>query len=336
MNIAIVGLGYWGPNLARNLKQLDVLSAVVDKDPSKVEKFRNDPIYCNVKTSTSYEDSVFNSDVEAVVVATPPNTHYTIAKACLENGRHVFVEKPMTLRVDQSEELVKIANKNKLILMVGHTFLYSPDIIKMKELVQAEEFGNLYYMYSRRLNLGKIQSPANVIEDLAPHDIAIFNFISGKKCVAAQAFGTGCILDYSADIAFVNLRYEDGIIANLHLSWLDPFKIRDTVMVGSKQMIYCDSGTKELRIYNKGVDLQKQEDEASGSYSKHLLTYRYGDMITPYIDTYEPLRAEMEAFIFAIRSGKSPVSDGYMGLEVVKVLAAAQKSLRGKGEWIEI
>lgn len=336
MKVAIVGLGYWGPNLARNLNQLGVLSMAFDIKDEVLEKFRSDVVYNNVKFSKHWEIMLDKTDVEGVVISTPPDTHYDIAKTCLANGKHVFIEKPMTLDVKDAEELVKLAKEVDRIIMVGHTFLYSPDIRKTKELVESVEFGDIYYMYTKRLNLGKIQRPANVIEDLAPHDISIFNYITGKKCIAVQSFGSSYILGDSEDISFINLKYENGIIANLHLSWLDPLKIRETVVVGSHQMIYCDSGDKEIHVYNKGVDVQKRLDEMEKSYATHLLNYRYGDEIVPYFDSYEPLRKEMEEFISCIKSGDQPLSNGDCGVEVVKTLSAAQKSLKEGGTWITL
>jgi len=336
MYISLVGVGYWGPNLARNLKCLNVLRSIHDLDVDKINKFKLDPAYSDLIFSSRWQDILSMQDVDGIVIATPPDTHYHIAKECLLAGKHVFVEKPMTLNTKDAEDLVRTAAFNKKILMVGHTFLYSPDICKMRDLVKSEDFGQIYYMYTKRLNLGKIQRPANVIEDLAPHDISIFNFITGSRCLEVQAFGTSYILGDSEDIAFINLKYGGGIIANLHLSWLDPLKVRETVVVGSKQMIYCDSGTKEIHVYNKGVDVDKRLKEFGDSYAKHLLTYRYGDELVPYIASVEPLYAEMEEFVNCIVNNTKPVSDGSSGLEVVKVLAAAQTSLRENGVWIKV
>lgn len=336
MNICLIGLGYWGPNLARNLKQLGALSICVDKDESKRKKILVDPTYTGINVYEDWEYLLKFADVDAVVIATPPDTHYEIAKTWLGAGKHVFVEKPMTLVATEAEELVLIAQQKNLVLMVGHTFLYSPDILKMKKIITDPAFGKLFYMYTKRLNLGKIQRPANVIEDLAPHDFSIFNYISDKRCVEVQSFGTSCILKDSEDVAFINLRYEDGVIAHLHLSWLDPLKVRETVMVGSKQMVHCDSGNKEVRIYNKCVDIAAAEENANKDFSHHLLTYKYGDMISPYIETTEPLRAEMLDFIECINSGRRPLSDGVFGWEIVKMLEAAQISLRSNGEWAEV
>lgn len=332
MKLCLIGLGYWGPNLARNLDRLGVLYAMVDKDLGRLDFFED--TYRNVCLSDDYKD--FINDVDGFVIATPPDTHYNIAKELLLAGKHVFVEKPLTLDLESANDLVKIADELGKVLMVGHTFLYSPDIMKVKDLVNSDDFGDIYYMYTKRLNLGKIQKPANVIEDLAPHDISIFNYISGKKCTEVQTFSHSCVLGDHAEVAFINLKYGNSFVAHLHLSWLDPLKVRETVVVGSNQMIVCDSGSKEVYVHNKGVDIDKRARVSNKDYAHHLLTYRYGDMVMPYIESAEPLFSELSDFIDSIQSSKSPISDGSFGAEVVSVMEAAQKSLREGGSWVKV
>jgi predicted dehydrogenase len=337
-NIALVGLGYWGLNLCRNLKHLDVLAAAFDLDEEKLKKFFNDKTYEGVFFDVDWEKCLGRKEIKGVVIATPPNTHYVIAKKALQKGRHVLVEKPMTLDVTEAEELVELAEKKGKILMVGHTFLYSPEIIKLKEIVNHADFGHIFYIYSKRLNLGKLQWPANVIEDLAPHDISIFNYILDKKCRKVQAFGKSYILDELdiEEVAFINMSYGDRCSAHMHLSWLDPLKVRDVVVVGSKQMAVCDSNLKKIEVYDKCVGMCAVEDLSNLNYAQHLLSYKYGNITIPYIESYEPLEEECREFVRCIENNCVPKTDGVLGLEVVKILCAMQKSLESNGGWVEV
>jgi len=336
MKIAVIGAGYWGPNLMRNLFELGVLTHVCDKNKGALAKVRKLPQCYGVDLVQDANILMTTKSLDALVIATPPDTHYTLVKQALLVGKHVFVEKPLTLNSVEAEELVDLADKKGLVLMVGHTFLYSPDILVLKDMITNSEFGDVYYMYGRRLNLGKIQSPANVVQDLAPHDISIFQYLLDKKCLGVQAYGGSYILGDVEEVTFINFMYEDNVIVNLHLSWIDPLKIRELVIVGSKQMIKCDSLNKRIYLYNKGVDIDKRSLKSKGSYAEHLLNYRYGDEIIPYIESYEPLKAEMEDFIACVENPKAftPRSDGVLGLEVVRILEAIQKSLRRNGKWI--
>jgi len=331
MNISIIGLGYWGPNLLRTFNNLGVVKYAHDLDKNKIDKFKDNPLYRDVIFNTEYLTSIYDPKIDAVVVATPPHTHYEIATKALYAGKHVFIEKPMTLSVYESEEIVKIANKNNLVVMVGHIFLYSPEIVKLKEIINSEDFGNIQYIYTKRLNLGKIQSPANVIEDLAPHDISILNYLLDGVCTEAQVIGKSHIID-TEDVAFVSLKYCN-VLCHLHLSWLDPLKVRSTVVVGSKKMAVCDSIEKNIYLYDKGVDVEEQEGKMSDSYSNYVMTYRYGDVLIPKIDNYEPMVEECKDFINCIGTGKKPKASGEMGLEVVKTLNAITGSLKRGGTW---
>lgn len=331
MNLALIGLGYWGPNLLRTFNNLGVLKAAYDLDPNKINKFRKEASYKEINFSTDYTEIFKDSSINAVVIATPPNTHYKIAMECLRAGKHLFIEKPMTLNSVEAEEIVSYAKCLNLVVMVGHIFLYSPEILKLKSIVNSADFGKIQYVYLKRLNLGKIQAPANVIEDLAPHDISILNFILGTKCTAAQAVAKAHILN-TEDVAFINLKY-NGILCNLHLSWLDPFKVRDTIVVGSKQMVLCDSVNKKIHLYDKGVDLDEME-KGMETYADHLLSYRYGDETIPYILPIEPMVVECNAFIDAVNTNTSPVADGALGAEVVKVIESIQQSIDRNGAWV--
>jgi predicted dehydrogenase len=336
MNLILVGLGYWGPNLLRTFNNLGVLRAAYDMDAMKLEKFKSDPIYSNVVFDTDWERTIrpeYADAVDGVIIATPPDTHYGIAMKALRAGKHVFIEKPMTLDVAEAEEIVALAKEKKLIVLVGHIFLYSPEILKLKEIVSSEDFGDILYVYTQRLNLGQIQVPANVIEDLAPHDISILNYILEDECEFVLASAQSHVIDGSEDVAFINMKFKKGTTAHLHLSWLDPLKIRNTVVVGSKQMVVCDSGAKKIDIYNKSVDIDERCKVSNLSYARHLMSYKYGDVLSPYIDGAEPMIDEARAFTNSITTGNQPLASGDLGVDVVRVLAAMQRSLKGGQRW---
>ena len=335
MKLALVGLGYWGPNLLRVFNTLGVLAAAFDKDVNKLKKFATNPVYRGVHFDTEWEHCLGRNDVDGVVIATPPNTHHMIATKAIAAGKHVFVEKPMTLSVKESEEIVALANEHNRVVMVGHIFLYSPEIIKLKEIVQSDDFGDIHYAYIQRLNLGQIQAPANVVEDLAPHDISILNYLFNSECSEVLTIASSHVID-SEDVAFVSMKYKNGVMAHLHLSWLDPLKVRKTVIVGSKQMVVCDSGSKQIEVYNKGVDIEERSQLSNLSYDRHLMSYRYGDIVIPYIDNAEPMMLECKEFIDCIENNKTPLADEVLGLEVVKTLEAMQRSLKEGQQWVKV
>lgn len=332
--VAVVGLGYWGPNLLRTFNNLDALAAAFDMDAGKISKFAKDPAYKGLYFDTDWEKCLGRNDVSGVVIATPPNTHFQIAMKALLSGKHVFIEKPMTLSVGEAQKIVERAKAMHRIVMVGHIFLYSPEIIKLKSIVSSKKFGDVQYVYTQRLNLGKIQSPANVVEDLAPHDISILSYLLDKSCTEVQVSAKSHVIE-TEDVAFINLKY-DNILCNLHLSWLDPLKVRSTVVVGTKQMAVCDSIDKTIHLYNKSVNVEKAESKMSESYSNYLMTYRYGDVLIPHIENHEPMKAECQEFLDCIDKEAVPLSDGIMGLAVVKTLHAMQKSLKGNGKWVTV
>lgn len=328
--IALVGLGYWGPNLLRNFNSLGVIKRAHDLDESKLNKFRSDPNYNNIIFSSDYTESLKDSDIKGIVIATPPKSHHKIAIDTLKAGKHVFIEKPMTLDVKESEEIVAIAKEKNLIVLVGHIFLYSPEILKLKEIISSEDFGDIQYLYTRRLNLGKIQD-CGVTWDLAPHDISIFDYLLDKTCTSVQVTTQNHVIKAN-DVAFINMYY-GGILCHMHLSWLDPLKVRQTVVVGSKQMVVCDSMSKKIKIYNNSVDIDKRSQVSNSSYANHLLSYNYGDVISPYIEGGEPMLDECKDFINCIEMGGTPVASGELGLSVVRTLDAMCKSERGGGKW---
>lgn len=333
---ALVGLGYWGPNLLRTLNKLDAVAAAFDKDDNRVRMFATDPMYHDVHFGVDYEVCLGRHDVRGVVIATPPHTHHQIAMECIDSGKHLFIEKPMTLNVKEAEEIVEAANKKNLVVLVGHIFLYSPEVIMLKEIINSEDFGDILYIYTQRLNLGKIQSPANVVEDLAPHDISVLDYLLEDTCKRVSVQATKHVLKDSEDVAFINMEYHNEVTAHLHLSWLDPLKIRNTVVVGSKQMVVCDSATKAIHIYNKRVDVDKRALESNQSYAAHLMSYKYGDVISPFVNGTEPMLTECQDFLNCIETGEKPVANGELGLEVVRTLEAMQKSLKDNDIWTEV
>jgi len=318
--ILLVGLGYWGPNLLRNFYNLGTLVAACDISESNIEKFRYS---YNIPFDTDWEAVVKdNKTIDAVAIATPPSTHCDIALKALNMGKHVFIEKPMTITVKESEKIIKKAKAKDKIVMVGHTFLYTPEVRKIKEIIQSGDLGDIQYIHASRLNLGKFQK-SNVVMDLAPHDISIFNYLLDSKVESVQTKGYSFIDKEVIEVAFMTMMYESGTMCNLHLSWLDPLKKRTTTIVGTKQMLVYDMLAEEkIKVYDKGVD----RDDI-GSYGEYLLTYRHGDIWSPHTKVWEPLNLECKHFSDCIENNETPLTDGKNGLEVVKVLSAALESL---------
>lgn len=332
--IGIIGLGYWGPKLARNFQSLEcsTLEMVADLRQERLDEIKK--IFPGVKVTTDYR-SLLESDVDAVVVATPVHTHFDLAKEALLAGKHVLVEKPLTSRAAEGRDLLNIAKKNNCLLMVGHTFLYNPAVIKVRELIQAGELGQIYYINCTRVNLGLLQPDINVMWDLAPHDLSILNFILEDEPMKASAIGSVYINGTSKlpEVIYLNLRYRNEVLANLRLSWLDPVKTRRITIVGSKRMlVYDDIADDKVVIYDKGVEVPPYsltEEEFRASYRDGA-----GEVIP--IKWTEPLRIECEHFVECVRSGKRPISDGETGLKIVKILETAQRSLINGGHELTI
>ncbi len=327
MKIAICGYGYWGPNLCRNFQKYADLEYIIDSDESKKSLIKEK--YPSVKYRKSL-DSVLDK-VDAVVIATPPHTHCELAKQALENGLHVFVEKPMTLSEKDARFLTNLATLSKLKLMVDHTFLYAPEIIKIKELLP--DIGDIVYIHATRVNLGKFQS-SNIVWDLAPHDFSIFNYLIEDVPVKVRAFGKDIVHKDIVDIAYVNVEYSKGALATIHMSWLHPFKGRETVIVGTEKMIVYDMLAEEkIKVYDKGVNINKNANKGFGEY---LLSYRHGDVWSPFVEVCEPLDIACKHFVECITNDTQPLTDGYNGTAVVELLEAAQLSLSRGGEVVEL
>jgi predicted dehydrogenase len=324
--VGVIGCGYWGPNLVRNLSQLPVSKVKYCCDLEDKRLSHMKALYPQVTTTKRFQDLVDDPEVEAVAIATPVSTHFPLAKACLEGGKHVLVEKPLAGSIAEAEELNRTAEKQGLVLFAGHTFVYNAAVEKMKALVEAGELGEVFYVSSTRVNLGLFQEDINVIWDLAPHDISILNYILGREPVTVSTFARSYIRPGIEDVAFLVLQYPRGVVAHIHVSWLDPCKIRRTTLVGSKKMlVYDDTSTLEkIRVYDKGVTIQPHYD----TFGEFQLAYRFGDIVVPKINDVEPLKMECIHFIECIRRGGSPKSSGRSGLSVVKVVERACESAK--------
>jgi predicted dehydrogenase len=329
--VALVGYGYWGPNLLRNYMELPQAQVkwVCDPRPEALEKAVTR--YPSVRATTDFEDVLTDPDVEAVLVATPITTHHPLAKAALEAGKHVFVEKPIAASATQAAELAELADAADLTLMVGHTFVYSPPVRKVKQIIDSGDLGEIRFVTSQRVNLGLHQKDVSVIWDLAAHDLAILDYWLGNgqtgprdEIASVSVTGRACVRQNVPDIAFVNLRFRSGVVALVHVSWLSPVKLRRTVVVGSKKMVLYDDTKpdEQVRLYDHGVDFPEPS-----TFGEFELSYHTGDIIAPRLDTSEPLRVEAEHFLECVESGDRPLSDGAAGLRVVRVLEAAEQSL---------
>jgi predicted dehydrogenase len=320
INIALIGYGYWGVNLLRNLMSLQScnVSLVCEAKPDRLNLLNQS--YPFLETTSNADDIFNNSTIDAVVIATPAFTHYELAKKALENGKHVLVEKPLTSTSKQSEELIEIASKKGLQLMVDLTFLYSGAVEKIKELITLKELGTLNYFDSTRINLGLIQPDINVLWDLAPHDLSILFYLQNEDPISVNACGTSHLKNKIENIAHMTLNYKSGFMAHFNCSWSSPIKVRSTIIGGDKKMIVYNDGepTKKIKLYDSGYNLTEQNN----------YYYRVGDVSIPKIKTHEPLYKMLEDFIHCINTNSIPISNSYIGLKIVKILEAADKSLK--------
>jgi predicted dehydrogenase len=332
IKFGVIGYGYWGPNVARNLDTLEDSKVVAICDKSPNARKRAQQAYPNVKVTGDAAELVESSEIDAIAVVTPVWTHYELTKAALKNGKHVFVEKPFTSCVKQAEELVDLAEQKNLHIMVDHTFLFTGAVRKIKELVDAGSLGKLYYYDSTRVNLGLFQHDVNVIWDLAPHDLSILDYLIDKRPEAVVATGQ-THLNGHEDVAYITLYFPDKIIAHVNVNWLSPVKVRTTFIGGEKKMVVWNDleADEKIKVYDKGVHITSQQ----GVYNL-LVNYRSGDMWAPRIQQGEALKEEMQYFIECIAGNKKPFNDGVAGLRVVRMLEAATKSMQTRGELIEV
>ncbi len=333
MKVAVIGTGYWGPNLIRNFFGSEEVDAVVacDIDQARLAKMRKS--FYGIETASDYSEVISRGDIDIVVIATPVSTHHEIAKAALNAGKHVWIEKPMTVSSAEARELIEIAEKKGLKLFVDHTFIYTGAVRKMKEIVTSGRLGDIYYFDSVRINLGLFQHDVNVTWDLAPHDLSIADFLLEKQPLAVSAIGACHVGNGLEDIAYLTLQYENNLIAHFHVNWLAPVKIRKTLIGGTKSMIVYDDTdpSEKVKIYDKGIDVTTRE----GVYDT-LVQYRTGDMLSPKLDQTEALAAGTRHFIDCILNDKTPDTDGRAGLNVVRVLEASGESIKNGGKLITL
>ncbi|MFO0891114.1 MAG: Gfo/Idh/MocA family oxidoreductase [Isosphaeraceae bacterium] len=328
LKIAVVGAGYWGPNLIRNFMAcpLTEVAAVCDSNPQRIEAVSRN---LGQVRGVGSLDELLELPLDAVAIATPVSTHYELATRCLDAGLHVLVEKPLAGSVREAQALVAQAERLGLVLMVDHTYLFSNAVRRIKELIDEGALGELYYVDSIRINLGLFQHDTNVIWDLAPHDLSIVDYILGGEARSISAWGCAHAAHEVEDVAYVNVDYGDRLMANFHVNWLSPVKIRQMIFAGSRKSLVFNemSATEPVKVYDRGIELGEGADERR----KLLISYRSGDIWSPYIEPGEALQGVVGHFAGCIRDGKTPLSDGRLGLRVIRMLEAANRSIRAQG-----
>ena len=338
VGIAVVGAGYWGPNLIRNFAAVGKLVAVVDRDQARLDKQRS--LYPGLHFTANLQEVLQNEAVQGVALATPADSHYDLAKKVLQAGKSVFVEKPLAQTVAECQDLIDLADERGVVLMVGHTFEFNAAVQYVEKCIEQNELGQIYYIYSQRLNLGVVRSDINALWNLAPHDISIALRWLKKMPVRVDARGYTYLQPGIEDVVYLNMEFEDGVAVHVHVSWLDPGKVRRMTVVGSEKMIVYDDASTEAKIqlYDKGIDRRGLDGSLGDfdSFGKFQLIQRAGDVLIPRIDFAEPLRSECQHFVECVAEGKKPLTDGENGLRVVKVLEAASRSLAAGGASIEL
>jgi predicted dehydrogenase len=329
---AVVGYGYWGPNLVRNICERPEfrLRALCEVDRVRAAEFVR--LHPGVPVEPSFDALLEDPSISALCIATPPRTHYELARRALDAGKHVLVEKPLATDPDEARDLIHLAEEQDLVLMPGHTFVYSPPVNKVRELIQEGVIGDVYFVTSSRMNLGVYQSDG-VVFDLAPHDLSILLYWLGEPALQIAASGQSILREQITETAFLTVTFPSGTTANIQLSWLAPRKMRQMVVVGSKRMVqYEDTASDEsVRVYDRGLEVTEPTN-----FGEYQLTYRTGDMVAPRIDASEPLSLELEDFAAAIKDGRELRSNPQLGLEIVLALAAAEESLRRQGEPVTV
>jgi len=330
IGVGIVGFGYWGPNIVRNFNSVEGCRIVRICDARVDALERAKRAYPDVETTSDLRALIQAPDIDAVAVVTPVSTHFELAKKALENGKHVFVEKPFTATSGQAEDLIELAERKGLKIMVDHTFLFTGAVRKIKQLVDGGEMGRIYYYDSTRVNLGLFQHDVNVIWDLAPHDISIMDYVIAQKPEAVVATGQNHFSEHEY-VAYVTVYFSDHVIAHLNVNWLSPVKVRTTLLGGEKKMLVWNDldADEKIKVYDKGVNIENRQ----GVYDL-LVSYRSGDMWSPKVEQTEALKLETEHFIDCIVNDQKPLSDGHSGYRVVKMLEAAEKSLKNRGELV--
>jgi predicted dehydrogenase len=329
VRIGVIGYGYWGPNLVRNFVECPETEVVgvADLNPDRLALIGRR--YPAVQTTTDYAELLRNPDIDAVAISTPVTSHFPLAMEALKAGKHVLVEKPMTASSEQGMRLIEEAERRKLVLMVDHTFVYTAAVRKIRDLIDQDSLGQIYYYDSTRVNLGLFQHDVDVIWDLAVHDLSIMEYILPESPVAVSATGISHVAGAAENIAYVTAFYESSLIAHLNVNWLSPVKVRRTLIGGSRKMVVYDDteSSEKVKLYDKGITVKNGPE----SVYKLLVGYRSGDMYCPQLDVTEGLRVEAQHFADCIENGKTPLTDGYAGLRVVSVLEAATESMKNRG-----
>jgi predicted dehydrogenase len=334
VGIAVIGYGYWGPNLVRNFANTDGahIVAVGDRDLDKLTLARRR--HPGIITTTEFCDLLTDDRIDAIAIATPVRSHYKLALAALRAGKHVFLEKPLAQTSDQVCHLIEEADRRKLILMVDHTFLYTPAVQKIRELIMGGSLGEIYYYNGIRASLGLFQSDVNVIWDLAVHDISIIQYIFNENPIAVSATGACHVAGTHANMAHMTLFFQSSCIAHVSVNWLSPVKVRQTFIGGSRKMIVYDDleTTEKIKIYDKGITVRRAEEDAH----QFRIGYRAGDVWAPHLPVKEALQTEAEHFISCVRTGASPISNGTTGLQVVEILEATSRSIAAQGNPVSL
>ncbi len=334
INFGVIGYGYWGPNLVRNLFE------VADTQVIAVSDMRQDRLnavssrYPSVEVSTDFNDLLNNPNIDAIAIATPVSTHYELALQALKAGKHVMVEKPMTSSSEQAMHLIDEAASRNLTLLVDHTFVYTGAVRKIKDIADSGQLGDILYYDSTRINLGLFQRDVDVIWDLAVHDLAIMDYILPSSPVAVAATGINHVFGGNENLAYITMFFEENIIAHVNVNWLSPVKVRRTLLGGSKQMIVYDDmePSEKVKVYDKGITLNGTPD----SLYKALVGYRSGDMFAPQLDMSEALKVEIQHFVDCIRTGEEPITGGQAGLRVVRILESASRSMKQRGKLVDL
>jgi predicted dehydrogenase len=332
VRLAVIGYGYWGPNIVRNLHSLENAQVVTVCDRNAAALKRASRTYPGLNLTTDFEAVLRSPDIEAVAIVTPVWTHFELAKTALENGKHVFVEKPFTSTAAQAEQLIELAERKNLRIMVDHTFLFSGAVGKIREVIDAGTLGPLYYFDSTRVNLGLFQHDVSVLWDLAPHDLSIMDDLIRERPEAVVATG-GSHLNGLADMAFITIYFQSSIVAHLNVNWLSPVKVRTTLIGGRDKMLVWNDleADEKIKIYDKGVKITNGE----GVYDL-LVSYRSGDVWAPKCDHTEALKVELQYFVDCIVNGRTPTNDGSAGLRIVRLLEAADRSLKNRGLLVQL
>jgi len=338
ISVGLMGCGTWGRNYIRNFEHLDDVRMCACCDVAEENLKHARRVLPGIKIFHDPINLIADPEIDAIVIATPPGTHFELAKRCLLANKHVLVEKPLSFTMSEANELIELAEKQKRVLMVGHILEFNPAVIKLKEIVDSGEIGGIQYLYLTRTNLGRIREDVNVMWDLAPHDISTVHYLLGREPLRVSAKGKSYVIDGVEDVVFLFLEFADGVIASIHVSWLDPCKLRRTTIIGDRKMVVFDDmeHVDKIRIYDKGITYNPKKEREFEDFGSFQFSYRYGDIVIPQLDLSEPLKNQCSHFIDCVRNGTRPRTDGRSGLKVVKVLQAAQKSLENDGAFVNL